>query len=146
MSDEVTRVFVYVTLKPGGCNHYIIRDSPGFADIVPARVTGRLYRVFNLPVCLVPDRVTAVTANWDTVHGYVATFTNRRILERLDRLEGVDTATGRGKGMLYYDRLTVNAYAHDGGLIGESFIYATSRLGSLHVASIIDTGQGERTW
>ncbi len=120
------RVFVYGTLKPGGCYW------PGFCvgKVGPPTVAKVRGRLFHLPMGY--PALVAGDAEW--ARGFVLDFADDPALAEVDRLEGYDPAGPPGANE--YERVAVEAFRPDGTSLGQVWTYVMTE-------TEIETLQGE---
>lgn len=115
-SDELIRVFVYGTLKPGG--HYWNRFCEGkVTKAVEGIVRGKLYGLsIGYPAI---TQSPEDSDNW--VIGYVLTLTNQQALDGLDYLEGYSKERPASENE--YQRVITEAFNISGESIGKVWTY-----------------------
>jgi gamma-glutamylcyclotransferase (GGCT)/AIG2-like uncharacterized protein YtfP len=112
MHEELIRVFVYGTLKPGGyyygqyCDGRVIES---FAAIAYGTL-------FDLPM-----GYPAVAPGNHPVHGVVLCFADTALLDMLDDLE--DYVPGRSPDENEYNRHLIDVFAPEGDPLGTAWIY-----------------------
>lgn len=113
MDNQLHKVFVYGTLKPGG--HYWPQFCEGKVSVVePAKIRGELY---DLHVGY--PGVFLRGSSW--VQGYVLTFPKRADFEQLDVLEGYEP--DRSAELNEYVRCRVECFSHEGKPLCEAWGY-----------------------
>lgn len=95
MTQTISRIFVYGTLKPGGRNYFL---ASGVTHTEPAYLDG--YKLLHFE----PERYPAIVPGGGRVHGFVLTFADvKAALPVLDALEGLHLTPPE------YARVTVTA-------------------------------------
>lgn len=113
MTPPEIRVFVYGTLKPGErfhqsyCGDLLVGAQPAIARGQLFHLSSRGY-----PAMTVGDR---------PVRGFVLSFTEPRILSKLDRLEDYDPSSS--PELNHYNRQEIEVFDADGDSLGTAWAY-----------------------
>lgn len=112
VDNDLLRVFVYGTLKPGECN-YDRYCAPHVVEVQEAMVYGQL---FDLPL-----GYPAMTLGTFPVYGFVLSFVDRMVLNELDWLEDYDA--NRPAEQNEYIRVKVETFSLDHQSLGPVWVY-----------------------
>ncbi|MDZ8189366.1 MAG: gamma-glutamylcyclotransferase [Nostoc sp. ChiSLP02] len=113
--SDLVRVFVYGTLKPGEANYE--RFCAGkVVDAKKAFVKGKLFAL--------PMGYPAMTLGDSEVYGYLLSFANPGILNRLDMLEDYHPAREMPENL--YNRETIEVYQGEWLSLGWAWVYLMS--------------------
>ncbi len=115
MNDELLRVFVYGTLKPGEEN-YPRYCQDAVVEAVEAIAFGTLYSL--------PMGYPAMTRGTSPVYGYLLTFADFSVLEELDWLEDYDPT--RPPDANEYHRDEIEVFSPDQRSLGLAWVYRMS--------------------
>ncbi|MDZ8024651.1 MAG: gamma-glutamylcyclotransferase [Nostoc sp. DedQUE11] len=113
--SDLVQVFVYGTLKPGEANYK--RFCAGkVVDVKRAFVQGKLFAL--------PMGYPAMTLGDGQVYGYLLSFANPAILNRLDVLEDYHPARQVSENL--YSRKTIEVYQGEWVSLGWAWVYLMS--------------------
>lgn len=110
--QELTRVFVYGTLKPGESNYHAYCA----AKVMEAKTAIARGQLFALPF-----GYPAMSKGNSQVQGYLLTFSDPTILQQLDWLEDYDAH--RPEADNEYSRQLAEIYAPDSTPCGKAWVY-----------------------
>ncbi|MDZ8082422.1 MAG: gamma-glutamylcyclotransferase [Nostoc sp. DcaGUA01] len=113
--SDLVQVFVYGTLKPGEANYK--RFCAGkVVDVKRAFIQGKLFAL--------PMGYPAMTLGDGQVYGYLLSFANPAILNRLDVLEDYHPARQVSENL--YSRKTIEVYQGEWVSLGWAWVYLMS--------------------
>lgn len=134
MSDELLRVFVYGTLKPGEenypryCQDYVV-------EAVAAIAIGTLYDL--------PMGYPAMTMGTSPVYGYLLTFDDFSVLDELDWLEDYDAT--RPPDANEYSRDEIEVFRPDRRSLGLAWVYRMSTAQAVQLGgTVLANGNWQR--
>lgn len=113
--SELIQVFVYGTLKPGEINYQRYCAGRG-VEAIEAIALGQLYHL-----SLGYPAMTAGIQKTQKIKGYVLSFTDPKILDDLDVLEGFDAQ--RPPHQNDYDRVKIQVYDRLDHPLGQVWTY-----------------------
>lgn len=106
------KVFVYGTLKPGEANYKRYCDG----KVVDANRAYALGKLFALPM-----GYPAMTLGDSHVYGYLLCFTDSRVLNQLDELEGYQPVRTASENL--YNRQQIEIYDLEQTSLGLAWVY-----------------------
>jgi gamma-glutamylcyclotransferase (GGCT)/AIG2-like uncharacterized protein YtfP len=115
----MTQIFVYGTLQPGEVNYGVCADA--VLESRPAIVRGQLYHL--------PLGYPALAVGTRTVGGFLLSFADSSILQRLDELEQHDPIALQALGVASaphqydYAREWIAVWQPGGRSLGEAWVY-----------------------
>jgi len=110
--NDLTKVFVYGTLKPGEANYQIYCAG----KVLSAKRAIALGQLFALPL-----GYPAMTLGSSPVQGYLLSFANSEILSHLDWLEGYDPQRPTIENE--YNRQEIETFSTDFAWLGLAWTY-----------------------
>ncbi|MEH2301776.1 gamma-glutamylcyclotransferase family protein [Nostoc sp.] len=110
--SDLVRVFVYGTLKPGEAN-YKKYCADKIIDVKRAFVQGKLFAL--------PMGYPAMTLGNTQVYGYLLSFSNPRILNKLDVLENYQPTRQPPENL--YNRQIIEVYQPQSLSLGWAWVY-----------------------
>lgn len=115
----MTQMFVYGTLQPGEINYGVCAEA--VVEARPAIVRGHLYHL--------PMGYPALTLETQTVRGFLLTFANPGIVQRLDEFERHDPivlqryVTSETSQQYEYERGLIQVFDLEGRSLGTAWSY-----------------------
>lgn len=128
--NNLVNVFVYGTLKPGESNY----QSYCAVDVIEAKRAIAFGQLFALPL-----GYPAMTLGNCSIHGFLLSFSNSVILERLDWLEDYNPNRSFGQNEYYRQQIEIYNLALDS--LGLAWVYLmTPEQVNYHGGLLISSG------